>query len=298
MDITPANLAGLHTAFTTAFNERLTGLETSYGMVAITVPSTTSENVYPRLDDIPAMRRWLGSREINSLTETGFVIRNEKFENTISVGVDKIEDDQYGVYTPMVAELGQTAAELPDELVWEVVASGFTAEGHDGQAFYDAEHPVEDENGETILVSNLTAGAGEPWFLVDTSRMIKPFIFQDRRAARLVAKTSLTDDNVFHQDEFVWGTDRRCAAGFGAWQLIHASQAALTAENYAAARAAMLGMKGPKGRKLSLRPTHLIVPPALEGAAREVLLAERDAAGATNVWRNTAELHVERRLAP
>jgi phage major head subunit gpT-like protein len=39
-------------------------------------------------------------------------------------------------------------------------------------------------------------------------------------------------------------------------------------------------------------PRLLIVPPALEAAGLEILNAERDAAGATNVWRGTAELLV------
>ena len=37
MDITRAALAALNTAFNTAFNERLTGTETTYGRVAMTV---------------------------------------------------------------------------------------------------------------------------------------------------------------------------------------------------------------------------------------------------------------------
>jgi len=97
-------------------------------------------------------------------------------------------------------------------------------------------------------------------------------------------------------DEFMWIAKRRCAAGFGAWQTVHASKSALTPATYAAARQAMLEMRGHRGRKLNLRPNLLVVSPANEGAAREILLNERDAAGATNSWRNTAELHVETRL--
>ena len=58
----------------------------------------------------------------------------------------------------------------------------------------------------------------------------------------------------------------------------------------------MMSMRGHRGRKLNLKPKLLVVPPSLEGAAREILLNERDANGATNKWRNTAELHVEGRL--
>jgi phage major head subunit gpT-like protein len=48
------------------------------------------------------------------------------------------------------------------------------------------------------------------------TRSIKPMIFQDREKPKIAPKTNLNDDNVFFQDEFVWGAKRRCAAGFGA----------------------------------------------------------------------------------
>ncbi len=152
------------------------------------------------------------------------------------------------------------------------------------------------ELGVEVSVSNFQGGSGAAWYLIDDSRAIKPMIFQDREAAKITPKTNLTDDNVFFQDEFVWGAKRRCAAGFGAWQLVYASRQTLNAANYALARAAMLAMRGHKGRKLNLKPKLLVVPPSLEGAAREILLNERDSSGATNKWRNTAELHVEGRL--
>lgn len=297
MDITHANLAGLNTGFNTAFNERLTGVATTYARVAMTVQSTTSQTTYPKLADLPAMREWVGERFVNQVDVDGFVIRNRKFENTVSVPIDAIQDDQYGVYAPLFADLGQTAAELPDDLVWDQLASGFATTHYDGQFFFDTDHPVENQDGVISSVSNFGGGSGTAWYLIDTTRAIKPLIFQDRQPAQLTAKTSLTDDNVFYADAFVWGAKRRCAAGFGAWQLAFASKQTLNAANYAAARAAMLGMTGHRGRKLNLRPSLLVVPPSLEGAARAILLAEMDAAGATNLWRNTAELHVETRLS-
>lgn len=296
MLINPSNLAGINTAFTTAFNERLTGAETSWGRIAMRVPSSTRSNSYPRLQDLPGMREWLGDRVVNRLGVDGFHVVNRKFENTVAVSRDDIEDDQYGIYAPMMADMGQTAAELPDELVWPQLASGFDTNGHDGQYFFDTDHPVEDADGVEQSVSNSGGGSGTAWYLIDVTRMIKPVIFQDRTPPEITPKTALTDDNVFHQDEFVWGARRRCATAFGAWQLAYGSKQTLDAANYQTARAAMRAMTGHRGRKLNLRPTLLIVPPSLEGAARELLEAERDNQGATNVWRGTAELHVENRL--
>lgn len=296
MDITQAALAAINTAFNTAFNERLTGTETTYGRIAMTVMSTTRNQAYPKLSELGPMREWVGERFIERLETDGFTIRNRKFEKTVAVQVDDISDDQVGVYAPLVSDMGQTAAELPDDLVWEQLEKGFATEHYDGQMFFDTDHPVEDKTGNEISVSNFQGGAGAAWYLIDDSRAIKPLIFQDREPAKITPKTSLTDDNVFMQDEFIWGAKRRAASGFGAWQLIYASRQALTPDNYAAARAAMIGAKGHRGRKLNLKPKLLVVPSSLEGAAREILMAERNDAGATNVWRNSAELHVEGRL--
>jgi len=296
MDITRASLAALNIAMTTAFNTRLTGVESTYARIAMTVQSTTRHQAYPKLSELGPMREWIGERYVERLQTDGFVITNRKFEKTVAVPVDDISDDVYGVYTPLVSDMAQVAAELPDDLVWEHLETGFAATHYDGQFFFDTDHPVENELGVEVSVSNFQGGSGAAWYLIDDSRAIKPMIFQDREAAKITPKTNLTDDNVFFQDEFVWGAKRRCAAGFGAWQLVYASRQTLNAANYALARAAMLAMRGHKGRKLNLKPKLLVVPPSLEGAAREILLNERDAAGATNSWRNTAELHVEGRL--
>lgn len=296
MDINHASLAALNTAFNTAFNERLTGVETTYGRIAMTVMSTTRNQTYPKLSELGPMREWIGERYVERLEVDGFTIRNRKFEKTVAVQVDDISDDQVGIYSPIISDMGQTAAELPDDVVWEQLEKGFTTEHYDGQMFFDTDHPVEDEHGVEQSVSNFGGGAGAAWYLIDDTRAIKPLIFQDRERAKITPKTSLTDENVFNHDEFIWGAKRRCAAGFGAWQLSYASRQALTPANYAAARAAMVAARGHRGRKLNLRPKLLVVSAANEAAGREILMAERDSAGATNVWRNSAELMVEGRL--
>ena len=296
MDITRAALMALNTAIQTAFNTRLTWTETTYGRIAMTVTSTTGQEAYPKLSELAPMREWIGERHVQRLEEDGFVIRNRRFEGTVAIPVDKIDDDQYGIYTPVVSDLGQTAAELPDDLVWEQLELGWTTNHYDGQLFFDTDHPVEDKDGKEVSVSNTQGGAGAAWYLIDDTRAIKPVIFQDRTKPKITPKINLDDDNVFFQDEFVWGAKRRCAAGFGAWQLVYGSRQALTPANYAAARAAMISARGHRGRKLNLKPALLVVSAANEGAAREILLSERDPAGATNKWRNTAQLHVESRL--
>jgi len=51
------------------------------------------------------------------------------------------------------------------------------------------------------------------WYLAQTGRAVKPFIFQERKAPMFVSRTNLTDDNVYEKNEFQYGVDAR--AGFG-----------------------------------------------------------------------------------
>jgi phage major head subunit gpT-like protein len=63
------------------------------------------------------------------------------------------------------------------------------------------------------------AGQDTTWYLHDTSKIVKPFVYQLRRGAAITAKMNLTDDNVFWQNEYIWGVDMRDAAGYGLWFL-------------------------------------------------------------------------------
>ncbi|MCB1407751.1 MAG: Mu-like prophage major head subunit gpT family protein, partial [Rhodobacteraceae bacterium] len=179
---------------------------------------------------------------------------------------------------------------------------GFTALCYDGQPFFDTEHPAPDDNGPIEsggrnfrLVSNMDDGGGSPgptWYLLDTSRPIKPLIWQERETYDFQAVTRPNDYSVFMTDKYVYGVRARVNAGFGLWQMAYASKAPLTAANYEAARAAMQSLTFDQQRPLGIRPTALVVPPTLEGAGLRLLNTENGAAGATNEWKGTADLIV------
>ncbi len=292
MLINSAALAALRTGFQTTFQRAFAGVDPDWDKIATEVRSSNAQETYGWLGDIPGMREWIGDRVINNLTEQDYVIRNRKFESTVAVGRDNIEDDELGIYTPLFSEMGRAAAEHPSELVYEALVKGFDAPCYDGQNFFDADHPVGTEATGVASVSNFQDGAAAPWFLMDNTRKIRPIIFQNRVQTQFDQLDKPSDENVFMQDEFIYGTRARRAAGYGLWQLAHGSKADLDPASYAAARGAMMSYVNDHGRKLGVRPKLLVVGPSNEVAAREILMAERNEAGATNVWRNTAELLV------
>ncbi|MQT14393.1 Mu-like prophage major head subunit gpT family protein [Segnochrobactrum spirostomi] len=292
MEVTPQALRSIYIGLSTAYTAQFAATQTQWQRVAMEVTSTGSANEYPRLDDIPAIREWIGDRVEHDVGVNTFRIENRTFENTLVVQREKIEDDQIGIYTPLAAMLGQQVAEFPDSLIWPLLKRGSTSFGPDGQYFFDTDHASFSESGAVISASNFQAGSGPSWYLVDTSQVVKPLIYQPRRAFKFVSLDRDTDERVFSRRKFTYGIDGRCNAGFGMWQLAFCSQAELTAENYSAARTAMRSRRKRDGSPLVVRPNLLIVPPALEAAGRRILVNEKNAAGADNEWVRSAELLV------
>lgn len=292
MIINNANLSALFTAFKATFQGALGQAESQYGTIATTVPSTTGVEEYGWLGTMPNVREWLGSRVVHGIQSHGYAIRNRTFELTVGVPREAIEDDTYGLYTPMIAEMGAAAGAHPDQLAFGLLKDGRTVECYDGQPMFDTDHPVLGADGNPTTVSNVDdSGAGtDYWYVLDLSRVIKPIVFQDRKAPNFVAKTAETDDNVFDRKEFVYGVDMRRNVGFGLWQLAQSSNKDLTAANLKAAITALTGRLGDHGRPLGLRATHLVVSSNREFEARELLDNQRNAQGASNVLQNRLQL--------
>ena len=299
MIINKGNLTALFVAFKAAFAAGLGQAPTQYASISTNVPSSTSAEEYGWLGSFPNMREWLGDRVVNGMATHGYTIRNRSFEMTVGVPRPAIEDDQYGIYSPMMSEMGRAAAAHPDQLVFGLLKNGPSTLCYDGQYFFDTDHPVIAADGSTGTQANWdnNGGSGTAWYLLDTSRALKPVIFQNRKAPNFVSKTGETDDNVFDRNEYVYGVDSRCNVGFGFWQLAYGSRKALDEANLTAAYVAMTERLGDHGRPLGIKPTKLVVPPTLEFAARKLVNATTLANGADNVLKGLVEVEVSPWLA-
>lgn len=286
------NLADMFRGFQTVFQKAFDGAESQIHSIAMRVPSTTGEEKYAWLGTVTRFREWLGDRVIQNLMSYDYTLKNKSYENTVGIDREDIEDDRLGIYTPVISQLGMDARQHPDELGFALLAAGFATLAYDGQYFFDTDHPVLGVDGAVTSTANMTAGAGNPWFLIDDTRAIKPLIHQERKAYKFVAMNREEDEGVFTRKQFRYGVDGRLNFGFGLWQLAWGSKAVLDAAGYAAARTGLMSLKGDNGKPLGVRPTLLVCGPSNEKAALDVLQAERLANGATNVYRNTAKLIV------
>lgn len=297
MIINQSNLKTLYTGFKAAFQSAFDGVTPDFKPFTLDVPSSTSQEEYGWLGKTTAFREWIGDRVIQNLKVHDYAIKNKTFENTVGVPRENIEDDQFGIFSPLMSQLGQDAAEHPATLLYALLKNGFSQTCYDGQFFFDTDHPVTDANGVEQSVSNSGGGSGAPWFLLDTSRVMKPLILQKRKNYNFVMMDSEKDENVFMRKEYVYGSDARLNCGYGLWQLAYGSKQTLDETSFNAAFAAMAGLKGDMGKPLGIRPKLLVVGPTLRTAALKIVTAENSANGETNVNRNAVDVLVTPWLA-
>ena len=280
-----AILTALTAQFRKEFQNGLASVEPSFSAIAMTIPSSTATNTYAWLGKFPKMREWVGSRQIGKMAKQAMSLENKKFEATVGVERTDIEDDQVGMYRPMMQAMGESAATLADDLVWGLLPKGKTTLCYDGQNFFDSDHPVfanNDGTGANTPTSNITTGTDNDaptWYVVDDTKTLKPLIFQERTAPEF--ETKFDPGN----------------AGFGLWQLAHmAEKTALNRANLAKIIAQMMTIKADGGYVLNVKPSLLVVPPQLEDAARELLEADK-INGTTNTFKGRLKLHVSVHLA-
>jgi phage major head subunit gpT-like protein len=292
MIINQENLANIYVALVAIFHNAFQEASGFADQVAMLVPSQGRANDYTFLMQFPQLREWIGDRQLSNLAGASFSITNKDYEATIEVDRNDIEDDAVGLYHPLIAELGRNAKLHPDMLVASLLDQGHMTPCYDGQNFFDTDHP----GGPGGTQSNYGGGSGPAWYLLDTTKGIKPVIVQQRTQPQLLCLDRPDSSHVFMRKKYRFGVDYRGAVGFGLWQLAYASREELNATNYAAARKSMLTVKNDAGEPLGIMPSLLMVPPSLEMAAKELLKA--DLLGTigegtkTNIWKGTAELMV------
>jgi phage major head subunit gpT-like protein len=288
MLVTPSALKNLTTGFSDIYQGAYSASPTFWEKLATKVPSSSKSNTYGWMTKLPRMRQWIGERLIQNLVSKSYVLENLPFELTVEVDRDDIEDDNLGVYRPLIQAMGEQAARWPDDLLVSLLQNGETNLCFDDKAFFADDHdfggntvdnnftgtaltaanyatvrqammaykgedgkplgvtpnllvvpPQLEDEAKTILETDLIinsggtaagsniykgtasvlvlpelAGEATTWYLLDVTKAIKPFVFQERKAPEFVAKDALTDDAVFFKKKFTYGVDSRGNAGY------------------------------------------------------------------------------------
>lgn len=293
--ITKAQLDMIKTSLVARFDAGLKLAREDYKKIAKIIPSSSKSNTYAWLAQYPSFNEWVGSRQHKTIKEHAMQVVNRKFETTVDVMREDIEDDNIGQYGTLAESAGIAAIDLKNDLVFQALVNGFSTACYDGQYFFDSDHPVypnADGTGTATTVSNMQTGTGEPWVLLCTRRAASPIYLQERMPVQFDAITDVKNDTVFNYDKYSFGGRWRGEAAYGFWQCAFGSRADLTAANFQAAYAAMLKCKGDGGRPLGIIPDLLVCGPDNQAAAEALLKAQQNAAGASNINYNKVELFV------
>lgn len=157
MEIRSSTLAPFFQSLETIFNKAFSQAAPRWPELAMLVNSSTESNVYGWMEQLPGFREWIGARTFHNVKSNGYTLVNKDWESSVQIQRNSIEDDTYGIYTPMVEYMAKNGAEHPDEQVYDLINNGFTATCWDGIAFFGQNHPLRtDENGVAVTFNNVT----------------------------------------------------------------------------------------------------------------------------------------------
>lgn len=281
-------LHAISTSLSAAFTRGLEGAKPQYLKIATVVPSGGASNTYAWLGDWPEIKEWIGERQFAELAKNGYVIVNKTWESSVKVKRESIEDDQVGQYGVIAQRIGQDTAVFPDKLSFPLLVAGFNTLCFDGQYFFDTDHPMAGSTYSNIVGDGTETG--EPWFLIDGSQVLKPIIFQPRREFSFTALDDFSNEHTFKNNEFLFGVDGRCEAGYGFWQTAVGSRAPLTVANYEKAVEILQGMQKDNGTPLGISPTELVVGKANRAAAKRIIDAMLVDGGDSNIYYKDVEI--------
>ncbi|EAU9427386.1 hypothetical protein ITM29_001955 [Salmonella enterica] len=291
------NLKVLEVNIKSTFQNAFKAAKPVYSRLATEVPSSTRENVYGWISGFPSMREFIGERLIKNLQAYKYSIENRKFESTITIKRDDLEDDQFSLYTSLFADMGEAAAIHPDELLFDLLRNGHKKTGFDGQYFFDSEHPVNDKGG---FHSNYIKPKkddefftqGNPWYLLNTDRAIKPFIWQVRSPYEIKSITSENEYSVFMREEYLYGIRARANMGYGFWQQAVRADIGLNAVSFEMAYSLMVSQKDENNRPLRIKPNILLVGESNRVNAFRAVQADKLKNGEPNPNYNLVEVIV------
>ena len=141
MNITASNLDAIFKAFQTKFNEAQKAAQTRAfpndlipADIAIDFIGGGSATQHSWLEQLHGIHEWVGERVLNNAKLGKLTVVNRDFENTIKVSRNEIEDDQYGVYAPLIGMMGSDAENLWKKLAIEALTGN--GEWADGNPFF------------------------------------------------------------------------------------------------------------------------------------------------------------------
>ena len=158
MNITAANLDALFKTYQTKFAEaqknaqqRVTPNDLQPEDIAISFIAGGSATQHSWLNQLKGIHEWVGRRVIEQLKLGKLTVVNRDFENTVTVSRNEIEDDQYGVYAPLIGMMGADAENLWKKLALEALLGN--GDWADGNKFFCSGRVLKEAEGDSAAVT-------------------------------------------------------------------------------------------------------------------------------------------------
>jgi phage major head subunit gpT-like protein len=164
MDINRTNMDALFASYNVAFSAGMQMALTAHpeqvqlAELAMAGTSSGAATVHGWLNQIGGMREWVGDRVISNIESGRLSVVNRDFEKTISVPRNDIEDDNYGVYTPLISAMGQSSSALWMTLAIDALAANGT--WADDKPFFATDRAF----GENALANKVTVALSADTF--------------------------------------------------------------------------------------------------------------------------------------
>lgn len=284
---TQSDLDFLMTSYSAIFQqEAAANVDSIWQDFATRVGSSGRTNMYGWLGEHPQFREFVDERKIQEVTGSTYELKNKKYESTIALQEDDVNDNNIDSYEVRVRAMGEAARQHRDELVCAALAAGHQQLCYDGQYFFDTDHDV---NGSSVS-NTQTSGSAEPWFLLDCRSSLKPLLMQVREEYSFKALDDT--ERAFMRGEILMGAKGRSVAGYGMWRKAYRSVATLDETGFVAARTAMRAFKTDKGRPAGVNPSHIVVSTANQTAAEKLFAVDFLTGGATNHLKGAVKIIV------
>ena len=284
----PVNQGSLRTLEIETSNAYLRGLQAMtpsvYKRFTQIIKMNTKTIEAPILSMIGPLREWIGPRLIETLSFNSYAITAKKYEKTVKIPREAVEDDNVGLYTSQLETLGRQTNALYDQQVVAKLQNGEVDLCYDKLSFFNASHPTgQAVAGVAQTFSNLTGSGNPPWYMFDTTKDIMPMVLGDRTAPEYVQLWGIQEPRVFWFDEYISGVRVRCVADFGFPQFAFKCKNALDATNFENGLVGMASIKNAQGQNMGIRPNLAIIPSVLEPAAKRLWGREKLATGEDNI---------------
>src|SRR5438270_10726308 len=81
------------------------------------VPSSSRSTRHAWLAKVGKLKEYIGEKQVERLATRDYIITNKKFELTIEIPEEDLEDDQIGMFGKTAEMLGMQAAKWPDDML-------------------------------------------------------------------------------------------------------------------------------------------------------------------------------------